>query len=118
MQKVVYNSYKSGAKTRNLPFDITRELFNELITKPCYYCGAEPNNKATVAWNDDVYVYQGIDRIDNLLGYTKENCVPCCKQCNLGKRDLSSKDFLEWITSVHLHSIKGNYDRTNTITSC
>jgi 5-methylcytosine-specific restriction endonuclease McrA len=30
---------------------------------------------------------QGIDRVDNSIGYTPDNCVPCCTQCNRIKLD-------------------------------
>jgi len=42
-----------------------------LVTKECYYCGYYNKSEAI-----------GIDRINNTLHYTKENCVPCCETCN------------------------------------
>ena len=35
------------------------------------------------------YLYNGIDRIDNKLGYIKGNMTPCCKICNHAKHDLT-----------------------------
>lgn len=42
-------------------------------------------------------IYNGIDRQDNSIGYKTENCVPCCKFCNLAKSKFTIKEFQEWI---------------------
>jgi hypothetical protein len=34
--------------------------------------------------------------VDNTKGYTKENCVPCCKICNRLKSDLTKEEFEEY----------------------
>lgn len=28
------------------------------------------------------YTYNGVDRLDSSMGYTPDNCVPCCWECN------------------------------------
>jgi hypothetical protein len=61
-------------------FDKKRGFFSDLNTKDlievkkgnCFYCGF----KAT-----------GFDRKDNSKGHTKDNCVPCCKDCNCARMD-------------------------------
>lgn len=75
-----YNSYRVQAKKRGLIFNITLDIFSKIIKKECFYCGAK--NKI------------GIDRKDNDKGYTKENIVPCCYQCNYMKRDFTIKNFI------------------------
>lgn len=35
------------------------------------------------------YEYNGVDRLDNALGYTRENCVPACRPCNAAKNAIS-----------------------------
>ncbi len=52
------------------------------------------------------FKYNGVDRIDNAIGYTKENCVPCCAICNNSKSTLSLKDWLEWIERISTFQIK------------
>ena len=42
------------------------------------------------------FIYNGLDRVDNKLPHTPENCVPCCAKCNTAKNDRSQKDFLDW----------------------
>jgi 5-methylcytosine-specific restriction endonuclease McrA len=37
--------------------------------------------------------HNGIDRKNNSLEYTLENCVPCCRQCNFAKQGLSEIEF-------------------------
>lgn len=47
------------------------------------------------------FYYNGIDRVDNLKGYTRNNCIPCCSICNQSKHTMSKKDWLQWITRVY-----------------
>ena len=90
---------------------ITFETFLELSQKPCFYCGAQPNNcfnkyrgKITCSRADyeaAKFIYNGLDRVDNNLPHTQENCVPCCPQCNTAKCDKSQQDFLDWAEQVY-----------------
>jgi len=91
----VYSTYRSNAKMRNYEFSISREEFIELIKQNCFYCGSEPSSIYD-KFNYDIK-YTGIDRIDNKLGYTLENVVPCCKLCNIAKNKHSLSDFIDWI---------------------
>jgi hypothetical protein len=50
--------------------------------------------------------FNGLDRIDNRKGYVSDNIVPCCSDCNLAKRDLSIKAFLELVTLIYNNKIK------------
>lgn len=87
-----YNSYKFGAKARGKEWDITYSQFKSYWNKPCYYCGRRID---TI----------GLDRIDNGLGYSINNVVPCCIDCNSGKRCMSESEFLRWIELVYIHSV-------------
>lgn len=79
-------SYEWGAVSRGHTFEITKDYFKYLIQQPCYYCGSKPCQEIPAAkrYNGTVLV-NGIDRVDNSKGYTNENCVSCCKACNLTK---------------------------------
>jgi hypothetical protein len=69
-----YTKYKSGAKQRNLSFELSKDEFASFWQKPCSYCGGEIS---TI----------GIDRIDSNKGYIKSNCRACCSICNKIKLD-------------------------------
>ncbi len=59
--------------------EITEEDYCKLITNSvCYYCG----DPIDISRSNGKYA---IDRLDNNLGYIKNNCVPCCSECNLVK---------------------------------
>lgn len=115
--KWYYGRYKSGAKTRNIPFEITFRDFCEIVINSCSYCGKKDNlgekyinslklqqkyanNKKIAAIDPQLYGC-GVDRINSKLGYTKTNIVSCCSRCNLGKLDLSKEQFLNWIKEVY-----------------
>lgn len=69
----IFSEYKTkNAERRDLPFDLTRCQFRELINKNCHYCGAP------LLKEQQGYKYNGIDRIDNTKGYSISNVVPCC----------------------------------------
>lgn len=78
-----YRDYKKRAE-RNFPTEvmISFEEFSLIVKCECHYCGKDGPN--------------GIDRQDNQRGYTKDNCVSCCKHCNYVKGDLSLEDFKIW----------------------
>lgn len=82
--------YKSCAKTKNIEFTLTKEQVITLIKACCNYCGS--NNKNNLSLN-----INGIDRVDNNIGYTLSNCVSCCSTCNKAKSDMRLKDFKVWL---------------------
>jgi hypothetical protein len=94
-------SYKRNAKNRNLSFELSKEEFLELTKQNCFYCGKEPSTIRKNNSNNGDYIYNGIDRIDSSKGYTKENTVSCCSQCNMFKNKYLQSDFFEWIKTVH-----------------
>lgn len=104
-RKYIFRDYKVAAKKRNLEFTLTYDEFISLIDMRCVYCGSLPKNSYT-RHTEIPFIYQGIDRIDNKIGYIKENCVPCCHQCNWSKGTMSKTDFLEWIRMVYTFGIK------------
>lgn len=99
----LYTHYRHGAtKTRKLEFSLTREEFFQIVGQNCSYCGAAPSNVFTIK-SGDSFVYNGIDRKDNSVGYQLSNAVPCCKICNYAKMQMSILEFKEWITRIYSH---------------
>ena len=96
--KSEYNIYKSNARNRDISMDLTLEEFTSLILTACYYCGkpAQKRGKYLVKMN-------GIDRLNSLLGYSTVNCKPCCKICNMMKKDLTIEEFTTNISNIHNH---------------
>ena len=101
----VYSDYKIGAKKRSLNFDLTKEQFKEINSKNCHYCKIKPLQSKTTGngkCSDEAkdygnYVYNGIGRKDNSLGYTVENSLPCCLICNRAKGNMSYQEFVDYI---------------------
>lgn len=88
--------YKKSAKIRNITWNLTDDDAKAYFQNKCHYC-----NK--------LGGYNGIDRVDSNKDYSKDNCVSCCKFCNIMKYTYSSKQFIEMIT--FLLSVNGNIDR-------
>jgi len=97
----IYISYKSTAKRRNIEFLLKKDEAKILFLGNCYYCGCEPSNGVDKWKYSDVFIYSGIDRVNNKKGYTVDNCVPCCRNCNFAKREMSFYEFRDWINLVH-----------------
>lgn len=100
----IYQNYKRAAIKRKYEFKLSKSEFETLILQKCYYCGDSGSmtwasrNKIIVG---DVYKYNGIDRVDNTIGYIPTNCVPCCDICNNSKSTLSVEQWREWIVKIH-----------------
>jgi len=100
----VLYKFKQSALKRSIPFELTLENVKHFITQDCFYCGTSPSNIDARLVKLHNFYYSGIDRVDNTLGYSPENCVPCCKICNTAKSTLSQEEFFVWIKRVMTHS--------------
>jgi hypothetical protein len=81
------SAYRIKDKKRNRIFNLSREYFeNNIISKPCYYCGSLENI--------------GCDRIDNSKGHTEDNVIPACYTCNVVRNNHFSIEEMKQIGSV------------------
>lgn len=86
--------YKKDAERRGYCWELTEEQFKVLTSSPCYYTGALPS-KEMKAKSGEIYIWNGIDRLNSGVGYVVSNCVPCCADVNLMKQSLSKEKFIE-----------------------
>lgn len=67
-------AYKKIDRKINQICDLDRDfMVDNIFNKSCVYCGSTEK--------------LGCDRIDNSLGHTKNNVVPCCRVCNVTRMD-------------------------------
>ncbi len=80
-------SYKRSAIVRNIDWDLSDEQFKLFWQRECFYC----NNQIETI---------GIDRRDNQIGYSMDNCVSCCEVCNRMKWILGEEEFYSHILKI------------------
>jgi hypothetical protein len=91
ISEISHLSYKRNAKRRQKHFELTEEQFNQITSQPCYICGKE-----TTATHRN-----GIDRVNNDIGYVYGNCKACCKTCNYYKKDLSWVNMIRSMQQIY-----------------
>ena len=99
---VNYNHYNLCAVKRKKEFEINKEQFEAIISNDCYVCGKQNSENHQ----------NGIDRIDNNIGYFFENCAACCGECNVMKKAYSFEFVLEKmldIYNLHVHYKEKDY---------
>ena len=106
----LYQQYMVSAKRRKYEFDLSKEDFKNIITKPCIYCGTSLSQEKRGNGGHGGFKYTGIDRYDNTKGYTLDNSVPCCKKCNRMKSDMSIEEFENMLKKIILN--KNMWKRT------
>lgn len=86
--KFIYNELKLHKKFSAI-VEITFEEFLEVIKdRKCHYCDDDVEyHKHTRNWGVMNSRAHHLDRKNNNLGYTKENVVTCCWECNRLKSD-------------------------------
>ena len=104
-----FSDYRSRAKQRGLFFDLSESEFRDLTSSSCYYCGINPKRSQS-RWNRkkraiDYYCYNGLDRVDNNVGYTPENVLSCCTECNMMKRTMSIEEFFDQVRKIYQYRI-------------
>lgn len=83
--------HKYSAKKRSIRSDLTREQFEEIIRKPCTYCGDFSERKNTHTGR--TLTSTSVDRRDNEPFYTLENSIPACFECQHLKMDMTEAEF-------------------------
>lgn len=96
----IYTYYKRNAKVRLIEWYLTKDQVSELVFQPCFYCEIIGGTITKTNHGNRAMANNGIDRKDNTLPYTIENCLPCCKRCNQAKNDMSFYEFKEWATRL------------------
>lgn len=102
----LYQSYKKKAEDRKLQFSLDKEAFFKLTQDSCYYCNSIPyqifkSRKRELKFN-------GVDRLNNKVGYTDSNSVSCCGKCNMMKWKLTEKDFLNQVILIYDNMASGH----------
>lgn len=95
-----YPEYKNNAKRRNIDFNLSPNEFKSITSEPCHYCGGYSTDYDLKSRGN------GIDRMDSSLGYTTDNCLPCCSKCNFLKNKSSYEDFINYIIKVYKNITK------------
>lgn len=97
----IWRRYVARAQKKALAWELSPEQFHLLITSRCTYCDAPPCAGHESGDLNGVFPANGIDRIDNSLGYTLGNCVTACGTCNKCKHTNSLVDFAIWVRRIH-----------------
>ena len=115
---VYYKDYKKRSLRLKIYFQMTEADFNEITNNNCYLCGKKNSNTHK----------NGIDRIDNNIGYVKTNIKSCCGNCNYMKNKFDLNELLNKILLIYenlknykfndyIHIIEHKMNHLNKVTS-
>ena len=81
IKTIIYGSKVSDIKNNRYDEEnfVNYNFLKNLITESnnlCYYCS---NNVQYIHYNDSLAT---LERLDNLIGHTRSNCVIACRSCN------------------------------------
>jgi len=93
-----YKTYRERCIRDHIPDDLSYERYEFLVQDKCFYC----------TFKDDERL-NGIDRKNNLEGYTYKNSVPCCSMCNYMKNTLNEETFILMCAHIATYRMMGNY---------
>ena len=79
-------------------------MFEKIRLNNCYLCGKQnsPDHQ------------NGIDRVDNNIGYIEDNIQSCCWDCNGLKRDYSLDNLFEKMLKVYNNTKNDNKNINNS----
>lgn len=106
----LYGEYKKRSIKSNREFSLSKDEFRKLTKDLCFYCGDVPRNehiphhsRSIASREHEKYIYNGVDRVDSSKGYNINNCVTCCKLCNIAKHNLSKMEFYSRIQRIYTY---------------
>lgn len=97
MRRQLLKTYQLAAARRGYEWVISDDTFLALTQATCYYCGIEPSSVKRSKRSNGSFIYNGVDRMDNKLGYTESNAVTCCSTCNFAKRTKTHDEFIAYL---------------------
>lgn len=68
-----FKEAQSRANVRGIKWELSISEYQAILTNPCHYCNL-PN---------EVETGSGLDRLNNSSGYSTDNVVSCCTDCNV-----------------------------------
>jgi hypothetical protein len=96
------DSYKQNCKKTGRSWRLSKKQVRKITSSACFYCGDPPSTawacngtKSKLVKDHGVYMANGIDRVDSRKGYTVDNVVPCCAECNQMKSDRKLTRFVK-----------------------
>lgn len=94
-----YEIYKSRANKKKFKFELTKEIYCKITNENCTYCGKIVDNNNL----------NGIDRINDKIGYVDDNITSCCSECNYMKGSLSFDEFINQCIRIAKNMIKSKF---------
>ncbi len=111
----LFNRAKNNAKKRKISWNLSFDAFTAVILCSCFWCDAAPISHYNVSISTNGYTqrksesyltkhgwitHNGLDRIENTMGYELKNVIPACKYCNFARNDRTVLEFKEWIEKI------------------
>jgi hypothetical protein len=97
----VLTRYQTAATKRRIEWLLTPQQVFAIMAMPCRYCGDPPRNVTETP--SERFIWNGIDRRDNQVGYTATNSVACCTVCNRMKSTMSAEEFVARMAKIQQH---------------
>ena len=97
------SAYRASAKSRNIEFKLKAEDIKLLCFNKCFYCNEGYSNRRYLKPYKFHILYNGIDRVDNNVGYIIDNCRTSCYNCNQAKHQMIESSFYEWVENLYLN---------------
>lgn len=106
------HSYKKSAESRGYLWGISRAEAVALFSAQCHYCDLPPSSVYIPTRGNGCFTYNGIDRMDNKLGYVAGNVVSSCPTCNRAKSGQRYEVFMSWMQGVKKRAIANESIKT------
>ena len=92
--------YTRKCRVKGYEWTLTEAFCRRVFKEACFYCGREPAQARVLPHSKTPYLYNGLDRVNNAIGYRHTNVVPACGTCNNAKSGMTLPEFYTWITNV------------------
>lgn len=66
---VLFRIYQKTALRRGLSFELSEDQARTIFASNCFYCGVRPTLIKNTRGSFGSFIYNGIDRLDNSIGY-------------------------------------------------